>query len=133
MAVELLTGLGSRARATTRQLLDGVEFRLTVTWLPALVSVPFVDPVTLPLTFGAPGGWILDLEDTRGAPLLQGATLLHGVDVLDPFFNNARYPGRGLGRLVAWDFTGNQRDPGVDDFRPGAPVRLVYVTAAERT
>lgn len=118
---------------TTRQRLDGVEFRITVTWLPEVARAPFYDESTPPpdLVLGDPGVWILDLAQADGTPLLTGQALRHGVDVTAGWEGDTRFPGLGNGRLFAWDTSTAGRDPGRDDLVPGSSRQLRYMTAAE--
>lgn len=133
MTVQLNPALGGQAASTTRQQLDGVEYRILVFWLAEAVRVPFYEETNPPppLVFGEPGVWTLSLAQADGTLLLAGQLLRHGVNVLQPFRGDVRFPGAGRGQLLAWDYSGLGRDPGRNDLDPGSSVRLVYRTAAE--
>lgn len=123
--------LGGRIGSTTRQRLDGTEYRIRVLWLAEAVRVPFqFDNVPPPLVFGTPGVWTLNVAQADGTLILAGQILRHGVNVLAPFSNDPRFPS---GRLLAFDRTGLRRDPGRDDLNPDSDVRLIYVPANEVT
>lgn len=125
--------LDGETGTTTRQRLDGVEFRITVTWLPEVARAPFYDESTPPppLAIGEPGVWILTLAQADGTVLISGQAMRNGVDVLRPFVGDSRFPGLGQGRLFAWDDSSAGLDPGRDDLVQGSPRQLIYQTAAE--
>ena len=132
MAQILNVALGKSLGSTPRQILDGVEFRVSVFWREEAVRVPFqFSNVPPPLVFGDPGVWVLGLAQSDGTRLFEGQILRHGVNVLAPWGGNAIYPGAGLGQLLAWDASGNDEDPGRDDLVPGSTKRLIYRSAAE--
>lgn len=133
MTVYLNPALGGRIESTTRQYLDGIEYRLRVFWLAEAVVVPFpIDPGPPPLVFASSGVWAVTLSQSDGTVLPgAGQILRDGVNVIAPFIGDPRYPGAGFGQLLTRDSSGLGRDPGRTDLEPGAAIRLVYRTAAE--
>ena len=123
--------LGSK----TRQLLDGVEYRLTLFWLAAAPRIPFYDEAVPPppLVIGTSGVWTMTLSQTDGTTLIAGQFLRHGINVLAGFRGDPRFPGSGYGQLLAWDYTGAGNDPARNDLDPGTNIRLVYRDFAEVT
>lgn len=101
------------------------------TGFPVATTIQVTTPEDQSLTFGEPGVWTLALAQSDGTTLISGQLLRHGVNVLAGFRGDARFPGQGFGQIIAWDYTGLDRDPGREDLDPGSDVRLVYRTAAE--
>lgn len=98
---------------------------------PTATTIQVTTPEDQSLTFREPGVWTLALAQSDGTTLISGQLLRHGVNVLAGFRGDARFPGQGFGEIIAWDYTGLDRDPGREDLDPGSDVRLVYRTAAE--
>ena len=85
-------------------VLAGVSYRLTVRWC------------------GAPeGGWMLDLADAEGAPLVAGIPLVTGADLLAP------YPDLAIGGML-WLYATDDLPPGYDGL--GGTVQLIFETEA---
>jgi hypothetical protein len=126
--VDINPAIAGELGSNTRQLLDGVEYRVGLFWLAGAARVPFYDEGDPPpeLVFGEPGVWTLSLAQADGTLIISGQILRHGVNVLHGFRGDVRFPGRGLGQLLSWDYTGAGRDPGRNDLDPGTTVRLVY-------
>jgi len=125
--------IGGELGSKTRQRMDGVEYRVELLWLaeaPSIPRYPEADPPP-PLVIGEPGVWALTLAQADGTVILAGQLLRHGVNVIAGYRGDSRFPGSGRGRLLAWDFSGNGRDPGRDDLDPMTSVRLVYMSEAE--
>lgn len=132
MSVYLNPALGGAVGSNTRQVLDGVEYRVLLAWLAEEPGVPFqVPPDPPPLTFGPSGVWTLALAQLDGTLLISGQLVRDGVNLLAGFRGDLRFPGRGLGQLLSWDIGGLGRNPGRDDLDPGSAIRLAYVPAAE--
>jgi hypothetical protein len=130
MTVYLNPALAGMTGSTTRQRLDNVEFRISLLWLPETPRIDFQpDPGPPPLVFGEPGLWMCGLSQADGTLLLPGQALRHGVNFIASFRGDTRFPGGGLGQLLAWDLSGQALDPGRDDLDPGTSVRLVYIPA----
>lgn len=94
-------------------------------------SPPCTLSVTLPTgTFGFrlvyadadEGGWILDIADAAGAPLVCGIPLVTGSDLLKPY----AYLGFG-GRLFVLDAADPASPPGFNDL--GTNARLYFEAA----
>lgn len=102
--------IGARGWPSVRTKLDGRIYKIEAVW---------VDGESL---------WAVNLYKSDGVLLRGGLVLRHREDVLAPF-TGSEFPGDGLGKLVAWDTTKNQRDPGRRDLARGSDVRLVYITA----
>lgn len=126
--------LDGKVRTTTRQVLDGVEFRIILQWLAAVPRVPFYpegDPPPPLVISETPGVWTVKLAQSDGTIILGDQALRHGVNVYEGYKRDARFPGLGLGRLLAYDFTGRGQGPGRNDLDVGSSRRLVYLTASE--
>lgn len=121
--------LGGESGSWTRNKLDGVEYRIQVQWIPESPTIPRFDESNPPppLELDEPGEWSLTLAQGDGTVLIAGQVLRHGVNVCAGYRGDDRFPGRGLGRLLVWDQSGQGRDPGRDDLDPGSPVQLVYL------
>lgn len=132
MSVYLNLALDGEMGSSTRQVLDGVEYRVIVRWLAYEPIVEFhVPPEPPPLTISGYGAWSLALAQQDGTLLVSGQLLRTGADVLRGFRGDVRFPGRGFGRLLAWDTSGRGRNPGRDDLDTSSVVRLAYVPASE--
>ena len=106
------TGLSTRGGARFRVKLDGKFYHIELTW-SELESA-----------------WSLSLYDASKNLLRAGLVCRHGEDVFEPF-TAASMPGGGVGKLIVWDTTRRQLDPGRSDLKRGAGVRLVYRPAAD--
>jgi hypothetical protein len=104
--------LGTRGWTIVRTKLDGVEFKIRIDW---------IDGEDM---------WVLSLYTAAGVLMRGGLPLRHGVDVLEPF-TGSDFPGGGEGKLMAWDFTRRQQDPGRNDLKTTSSVRLVYISIEE--
>jgi hypothetical protein len=131
MSVYLNLALNGSVGTTTRQRLDGTEFRVSVLWLPYFTNVPFQTSPPPPLVIGDPGAWTFSLAQADGTVLIAGQILRTRVDVLAGFRGDSRFPGAGFGRILVWDTTGLDIEPGRDDLTLSSPRRLAYVPAAE--
>lgn len=131
MSVILNPALGGRIGSTTRQVLDGVEYRLILQWLAEAPVIPRYDESNPPppLVLGEPGVWTMSLAQQDGTVILAGQVVRQGVNLIAGYRGDSRFPGSGQGALFAYDFSGNGRDPGRDDLDPGAEVRIVYIPA----
>ena len=133
MAEYIYPALDGELGSSTRAKLDGVEYVIQLLWLSEAPRIPRYaeDAPPPPVVLGDPGVWVLTLAQSDGTVLIAGQALRHGVNVLAPYKGDARFPGGGAGRLLAWDSSGDGNDPGREDLDPGSSVRLVYLTAAE--
>jgi hypothetical protein len=134
-AYDINPAIAGELGSKTRQQLDGVEYRLQLFWLAAAPRIPFYaeDDPPPDLVIGEPGAWTMTLSQQDGTALIAGQILRHGINLLAGFKGDTRFPGSGLGQLLAWDYTGAGQDPGRNDLDPGTNIRLVYRDRAEVT
>jgi len=98
----------NQAHYTQTTTLDGRAFRLEFDWIQRAHQ------------------WTLSIYTHSGIPLLRGAALLVGNDVLAPHRWDARLPAGSLG---VFDAQSSGRDPGLLDFGIHGPFVLIYVPA----
>jgi hypothetical protein len=83
-------------------VMAGVPYRLTVRWCGALE-----------------GGWMLDIADAEGAPLIAGIPLVTGADLLAP------YPDLAIGGML-WLYSIDEMPPAFREL--GETVQLIFET-----
>lgn len=100
----LVTQIGSASNFTASERLDQVNYQIT---LYTVVNLPGYGDNPTERT----GLWCFDLRDALGQPLVLGAGLGSGVDLLFPFRAKANCPP---GKLFVW--TSDGRDPDLTAF-----------------
>lgn len=70
--------------------------------------------------------WFLDIDDAQGVAVIHGVKLVAGAVPLA----SVVALNRPMGQLVVVDTTGQDKDPGIDDFGGNAPNAIVcYIEA----
>jgi hypothetical protein len=113
---------GPNANLPDGSQLVGIPLGTTAPWYSFLISLSGVQYQFTLRYLTRPGRWYWDVADALGTPIIYGAPLLIGVNLLGRFVGQEGFP---VGTFFVEDDTGAGAQPGRDSF--GVTHSLLYI------